>query len=64
MEGAPWETVNDGTSVGGGRGTETESVVDRECHLKDPGGPGQDEVGNGEGGSREHGVVGGRDDGL
>ena len=58
------ETVNDGTSVGGGWGTEMERVVDRECHWKGPEGPGPDEVGEGGGGSRGHRVVGGRDDGL
>ena len=36
--GARWETVNDGTIIGGGRGTETEGVV--ECHLNGPEGPG------------------------
>ena len=55
------ETENDGTSAGGGRGTEMEGVVDRECHWKGPEGPGRDEGG---GGSRGHRVVGGRDDGL
>ena len=39
------ETVNDGTSVGGGRGTEMEGVGDRECHWKGPEGPGRDEGG-------------------
>ena len=53
------ETVNDGTSVGVGRGTEMEGVGDRECHWKGPEGPGRDE-----GGRRGHRVVGGRDDGL
>ena len=33
-------TVNDGTSVGSGRGTEMESVVHRECHWKGPEGLG------------------------
>ena len=42
--------MNDGTSVGGGRGIETEGVVDRECHLKGPEGPGRDEGGKGGGG--------------
>ena len=37
------ETVNDGTSVGGGQGTEMEGVGDRECHWKGPEGPGWDE---------------------
>ena len=32
-EGAQWKTVNDETSVGSGRGAETEGGVDRECHL-------------------------------
>ena len=41
-------TVNDGTSVGGGRGTEIEGAVDRECHWKGPEGPGRDEGGKGE----------------
>ena len=58
------ETVNDGTWVGGARGTETEGVVDRECHWKGPEGSGRDEEGEGGGGSRAHRVVGGRDDGL
>ena len=58
------ETVNDGTSVGGGRGTEMESVVDRVCHWKGPEGPGRYEKGQGVGGSRGHREVGGRDDGL
>ena len=48
MEGARGETVNDGISVGGGRGTEMEGVVDRECHWKGPEGLGRDE-GGGEG---------------
>ena len=52
QKGARWETANDGTSVGGGRGIETEGVVDRECHLKGPEGPGWDEVGEGEEGVR------------
>ena len=56
-EGARGETVNDGTSVGGGpkslRGTEMEGVVDRECHWKGPEGPGRDE-----GGRRESGGIG------
>ena len=56
------ETVNDGTSIGGGRGTEVEGVVDRECHWKRREGPGQDEGGGG--GSGGHMVVGVRDDGL
>ena len=30
MEGAQWGTMNDRNSVGGGQGTETEGVVDRE----------------------------------
>ena len=51
MVGARGETVNDGTSVGGGRGNEMEGVVDRECHWKGPEGPGRDEVGKGGGGS-------------
>ena len=42
------ETVNDGTSVGGGRGTEMEGMVDRECHWKGPEGPGLVEKGKGE----------------
>ena len=41
-------TVNDGTSVGGGRGTEMEGAVDMECHWKGPEGPGRDEGGEGE----------------
>ena len=41
------ETVNDGISVGGGRGTEMEGVVDRECHWKGPEGLGRDEGGGG-----------------
>ena len=45
------ETVNDGTSVGGGHGTEMECVVDRECHWKGPESPGWDERGMGGGGS-------------
>ena len=48
---------------GGGRGTEMEGVGDRECHWKDPEGPGWDGGGKG-GGRRGHMVVGGRDDGL
>ena len=40
--------MNDGTSVGGGRGTEMEGVVDRECHWKGPEGPGRDKGGKGE----------------
>ena len=44
------DKVNDGTSVGGGRGTEMEGVVDRECHWKGPEVPGQDEGGGGGGG--------------
>ena len=58
------ETVYDGTSVGGGRGTAMEGVVDRECHWKGPESPGRDEGGKGGGASRGHRVVGGRDDGL
>ena len=50
------ETVNDGTSVGGGWGTEMERVVDRECHWKGPEGPGPDEGGGG--GRREEGGIG------
>ena len=42
------ETVNDGTSVGGGRGTEMEGVVNRECHWKGPEGLDRDEGGRGE----------------
>ena len=64
MEGARGETVNDGTSVGGGRGTEMEGVVDRECHWKGFRRPGLGWRGGGGGGSRGHGVVGERDDGL
>ena len=45
-------TVNDGTSVGGGRGTEIGSVVDQECHWKGSEGQGRDEGGKGGGGSR------------
>ena len=45
------ETVNDGTSVGGGRGTEMEGGVDRECHWKSPEGSGRDD-----GGRRESGA--------
>ena len=56
--------MNDGTSVGGGRGSEMEGVVDRECYWKGPKGPGRDEGGKGGGGSRGHRVVGWRDDGL
>ena len=33
--------MNDGTSVGGGQGTEMEGVVDRECHWKGPEGQGR-----------------------
>ena len=40
--------MNDGTSVGGGRRSEMEGVVDRECHSKDPEGPCRDEGGKGE----------------
>ena len=58
------ETVNDVTSVGGGRENEMEGVVDRECHWKGPEGPGRDERGKGGGGSRGHRVVGRKDDGL
>ena len=36
-------TVRNGSSVGVGRGTETEGVVDKECHLKGPEGLGRDE---------------------
>ena len=39
------ETMNDATSVGGGRGTEMEGVVDRECHWKGPEGLGRNEWG-------------------
>ena len=53
-----------GTSVGGGRGTKTDGLVDRECHLKGPEGPGWDEGGKGGGGIRGHRVVGGTDNGL
>ena len=53
------ETVIDGTSVGGGRGTEMEGVVDRKCKWKGLESPARDG-----GGSRGHRVVGGRDDGL
>ena len=56
--------MNDGTSVGSGRGTEMEGVGERECHWKGPEGPGRDEGGKGGGGSWRHRVVGGRDDGL
>ena len=58
-EGARGETVNDGTSVGGGRGTEMESVGDRECHWKGPEGPGRDEWGKGGGGGGGEEGVGG-----
>ena len=58
------ETVNEGTSVGGGHGTEMEGVVDRECHWKGPEGPGRDEGEKGGGGRRGHRVVAGRDDRL
>ena len=58
-EGAQGETVNDRASVGGGRGTEMEGVVDRDCHWSGPEGPGRDEGGKGGGGSRAHRVVGG-----
>ena len=58
------ETVNDGTSVGGGQGTKMEGVGDKECHWKGPEGLGRDEGGKGGGGRRGHRVVGGRDDGL
>ena len=51
MEGARWETVNDGSSAGGGRGTKTEGVVDRKCHWKGPESLGQDE-----GGRRDEGA--------
>ena len=61
MVGARGETVNDGTSVGGGQGTEKEGVVDRECHWKGPEGLGRNEGGRRESGHR---VEGGRDDGL
>ena len=56
---AQWGTVNDGTSVGGGRGTEMEGVVDRECHWKGPEGPGRDEGGKGGGRMKGHRIVGG-----
>ena len=46
------ETVNVGTSVGGGRGIEMEGVGDRECHWKGLEGPGRYEGGKGGGGSR------------
>ena len=52
MVGARGETVNDGTSVGGGQGTEKEGVVDRECHWRGPEGPGRDEREKGEEGVR------------
>ena len=51
--------MNDGTSVGGGRGTKTKGVVDRECHWKGPEGPGKEG-----GGKRGHRVAVGRDDRL
>ena len=51
MEGARGETVNDRTSVGGGRGTKMEGLVYRECHWKGPEGQCQDEGGKGGGGS-------------
>ena len=46
------ETVNDGTSVGGGRETEMEGKVNRECHWKGSEGPGRDEGGGGRRGDR------------
>ena len=57
------ETVNDGTSVGGGRETEMEvwltgSVTGRVQKAR------AEMKGEGRGGSRGHMVVGGRDDGL
>ena len=52
MVGARGETVHDGTSVGGGRGTEMEGVIDRECHWKGQEGLGRDERGKGGRGSR------------
>ena len=58
------ETVNDGTSVGSGRGTEMEGGVDKESHWKGPEGLGWHERRKGGGGSLGHRVVGGRDDGL
>ena len=48
MEGARGETVNVGTNVGGGRGTEMGGVGERGCQWKGPEGPGQDEGGKGE----------------
>ena len=42
------EAVNDGTSVGSGRATQMEGVVDRERHWKGPEGLGRDEGGRGE----------------
>ena len=36
MEGARGKTVNEGTSVGSGRGTKMEGVGDRECQWKGP----------------------------
>ena len=42
--------MNDGTSVGGGRGTKMEGVADRECHWKGPEGPARDEGGKEEAG--------------
>ena len=67
--GARWETVNDGTIIGGGRGTETEGVVDRECHLNGPEGPGWKNEGERGGGDSGHrllmgGTGGTGDDGL
>ena len=61
--GARWETMNDGTSVGGGQGIETEGVVDRECQLKGPERPGRGEGVKGEEGVRGIGSRG-REDGL
>ena len=48
-------------SVYGGRGTEMEGVVARECHWEGPEGLGRDEGGRRESGHR---VVEGRYDGL
>ena len=56
--------MNDGTGVGGGRGTGMKGVGDRVCHWKGPEGLGRDKGGKGGGHSRGHRVVGGRDDGL
>ena len=58
------ETVNDGTSVGGGRVTEMEVWLTKSVTGKVQKARAGMKGGEGGGGSQGHRVVGGRDDGL